>query len=323
MREYHFFTSNSVQSLSQNWFLIALIAPFLWALIAILDTHFVHGVYEDEYDGTVISGIFQSLPWILVVFGIVEFTVPETRVMWLALLAGGMFIASFFCYFKALFVSNDSAMMQILWNISVLAVPFFAWLLIGEVLTTLHYAGIGVAFIGISLFHFGGKTSRIRFSKVMIPMIGAIVFLSLSMVITKSIQEPGADFWSIFLVFSSGATITSLLILLIGKKNPLKRAKEIMALSRIYFIFFFLSELLSNVATITSQRAISLSPAVSFVAVLETLVPVFVMMISLLIVLAFRNTKILDVTPFRNQVSGWEIKILALALIAIGISIVA
>ncbi|MEI8096595.1 MAG: hypothetical protein WCG73_00600 [Candidatus Moraniibacteriota bacterium] len=307
----------------QNWLLLSLIAPFLWAVVSVIDTHFVHDVYEDEYDGTVVSGIFQSLPWLLVPLGIVHFIFPGIEVAGLAFLAGGMFICSFYCYFKALFVSNDGALMQILWGVSVLVVPFFAWMCIGEVLQSIHYIGITIAFAGICLFNFDGKIKKIGFSRILFPMIGAVVFLSLSMVITKKVQQPSADFWSIFLVFSAGATIFSLVILAIGKKNPFKRAQKIAKLSGKYFPIFAIAEGLSIVATITSQTAISLAPAVSFVAVIESLVPVFVMMIGLVIVFAFRNTTRFDLSPYRNLVSGAWIKVLALAFIAIGIYAVA
>lgn len=306
-----------------NWLIWSLIAPFLWAVVTIIDTHFVDGVYEDEYDGTVVSGVFQSLPWLLVPFGIVQFTFPEIGVAGLAFLAGGMFILSFFCYFKALFVSNDGALMQILWGVSVLVVPFFAWMFIGEVLQNIHYVGIVIAFVGICLFNFDGKIKQVGFLRILLPMIGAIVFLSLSMVITKKVQQPDADFWSIFLVFSVGSTFFSLVILAIGKKNPLNRAQKIAKLSGKYFPIFVIAESLSIVATMTSQRAISLAPAVSFVAVIESLVPVFVMIISLAIVFIFHDTKRFDASPYRKLVSGAWIKVLALAFIAIGIYTVA
>jgi len=307
----------------QNWLLMSLIAPFLWAVVTVIDTHFVDGVYEDEYDGTVVSGVFQSLSWLLVPLGIVQFTFPEIEVAGLAFLAGGAFILSFYYYFKARFVSNDGALMQILWSVSVLVVPFFAWMFIGEVLQSIHYIGIAIAFAGIFLFNFDGKIKQVGFSRILLPMTGAVVFLSLSMVLTKKVQQPGADFWSIFLVFSAGSTIFSLVILAIGKKNSFKQAQRIAKLSGKYFPVFSIAEGLSIVATITSQMAISLAPAVSFVAVIESLVPVFVMIISLVIVFIFRNTKRFDISPYYDQISGVGMKVLALAFIAIGIYIVA
>lgn len=306
----------------QNWLLIALIAPCLWAIVAIIDTHFVHGVYEDEYDGAVISGVFQSLPWLLAPLGVIDFTFPMIEVVTLSLLAGGLFLLAFFWYFKALFVSNDSALMQILWNVSVLVVPFFAWLLIGEVLTSTHYVGIGIAFAGIMFFNFDRKIKGTGFCKIALPMLGAVVALSLSMVVAKKAYQLDPDFWSIFLLFSFGATTAAAAILIVGKKNPLRRARKIAALGGKYFFFFATAETLSIAATITSQKAISLAPAVSFVAVIESLVPVFVMLISLIIVFVFRNTERVDVRPYHNQTSGMGIKILALAFIGVGIYVV-
>lgn len=308
--------------ITQNWLLIALIAPCLWAIVAIIDTHFVHGVYEDEYDGAVISGVFQSLPWFLVPLGIIGFAFPGTEVAVVALLAGGLILLSFFCYFKALFVSNDSALMQTFWNVSILVIPFFAWLFIGEVLTRTHYVGIVVAFIGIILFNFGRKVKKIGFFTIALPMFGAVVFLSLSMVVARMAYELTPDFWSVFLLFSLGATIAAFAILAIGKKNPLQRAKKIANLSRKHFLFFTTAEGLSIVATLTSQKAISIAPAVSFVAVIESLVPVFVMIISLIIVLVFRNTKKIDVILYRNQFSDAGLKILALTFIVVSIYLI-
>ncbi len=304
----------------ETWFLVALIAPFLWAIVAIIDTYFVDGVYEDEYDGTIISGVFQSLPWLLVLFGVVDFTFPGFEIASLALLAGGFFLFSFFCYFKALFVSNDTALMQIFWNISVLTVPFFAWLLISEVLTPVHYIGIVVAFFGITLFNFDKKVKRVGLARIVLPMMGAIVFLSLSMVITKEAYTLSfPDFWSIFLLFSMGATVTSLAILAMGTEEPFRKTHDILVLCKKYFFLFVLGETLSIVATVASQKAISLAPSVSFVTVIESLVPVFVMFISLLIVLFFRHAKWIDIRPYRDQVSDMGIKILALMFIIIGI----
>ncbi|OGI13934.1 MAG: hypothetical protein A2878_01245 [Candidatus Moranbacteria bacterium RIFCSPHIGHO2_01_FULL_54_31] len=305
--------------ITQNWLLVALIAPCLWAIVAIIDTHFVHGVYEDEYDGAVISGVFQLLPWLLVPLGVIEFAFPGAEIAVLALSAGGFFLFSFFYYFKALFVSNDTALMLTFWNVSVLVVPFFAWLLIGEVLTSAHYAGIGIAFLGIILLNFDGKVKGVGFMKIALPMFGAVVFLSFSMVVARMVYELTSDFWSVFLLFSLGAAIAAFVILTIGKKSPVQRARKIAKLSRKHFLFFTTAEGLSIVATLTSQKAISIAPSVSFVAVVESLVPVFVMLISFAIVFIFRNMKRIDVSSYRNQVSGVGVKVLALAFITVGI----
>lgn len=309
----------------QTWLLMALIAPFLWALVAIIDTYSVHGIYEDEYDGMIVSGMFQAFPWLLVLTGVVKFTFPGAQIAALAFAAGGMFVLSFFCYYKALFVYNDSTLMQIIWNLSIPVVPFLAWMIIGEVLTNSHYAGIGIAFVGILLFNLDGKMKRIRFSRVAFPMAGAVVLLSFGTVIAKKAYDLSvSDFWSVFLLFSFGATITSFAMLVIGKKNAIEKAKKIAKLSGKYFYFFALAEGMSLAGTITSQKAISLTPAVSFVTVIEGLVPVFIMIVSLFLTLILKwagKPAIGDI--YQKQLSGMGIKILALTFVAIGIYTVA
>lgn len=306
------------------WFLMALLSPLLWALVAIIDNHFVHGVYEDEYDGMVVSGVFQLLPWLLVPLGVVEFILPNVEMATLAFLAGGLFILAFLCYFRTLFVHNDSALAEIFWNLSVVVVPFFAWLLVGEVLKGVHYAGIGVAFLGTLLFNFDGGVKRVGFLRVAFPMMGAVIFLSLSMVLSRQVYEAlKPDFWSVFLIFSLGATITSFVALTIMRKNVFEKVKKIITLSKKYFLYFCLAEGLSLGSTITSQKAISLAPAVSFVSVLESLVPGFVMIFSLFLIQIMKIMKVsgTNVDVYKRQLSGAGIKIFALVLVVIGIYI--
>ena len=96
-----------------NWFLLAFVAPILWAIVAILDTYFIHGVYEDEYDKTVVLGVFRSLSWILVPLGGgIVYRASEFRGCFGAF-GRRIFPLSFFRYFKALFVANDTVLMQI------------------------------------------------------------------------------------------------------------------------------------------------------------------------------------------------------------------
>lgn len=303
------------------WFLIALIAPFLWALVAIIDTYFVHDIYEDEYDGTLLSGLFQALPWFLVPIGMIDFTFPTLEVSQWAFAAGALFILSFFYYFRALFVFNDSALMQTLWGLSVLVVPFFMWLFFHEVLRPAHYIGILVAFVGIFLFHFDKRVQQVGFLRVIGLMLLSVVFYSASMVIGKRAYESdGGDFWSIFLIFSLGAALTAIGIVILRKKPIFEKLKKIITLSRRYFLFFSFSEGISLIATVASQKAISLSPTVTFVIVIESLVPVFVMLISFFIVMMFRSTlKQTTTAIYQEQFSRLRIKLMAIAAITFGI----
>jgi drug/metabolite transporter (DMT)-like permease len=307
-----------------TWLLWSLTAPFLWAIVFVIDTYLVDGVYEDEFDGSIVSGLFQLLPWLLVPMGVIEFVPLTSAQTIMAISAGALLLLSFFCYFRALFVLNDAALMQILWNLSVPLVPFLSWVLFSETLLSVHYAGIGLAFLGAVLFSLKGGTSAHDVPKIAASMSGAIVFLALSMVISKSVYETSPNFWSVFLLFSIGAGMAVLGLLLIDRKGIRARTRRIVGLGRKYFGVFLLSEGLMAAGVLASQKAISLAPSVSFVAVVESLTPVFGMMVSFALVLFLRTWGRSGIGRiYEQQFAGLGKKLVAIALIAVGIALVA
>ncbi len=306
-----------------NWFLLAFIAPILWAIVALIDTYFVKDVYEDEYDGAIISGVFQSVPWLFVLLGVIDFVPLGGTQTVLAVMSGVFFLFSFFYYFKALFISNDGAFMQILWGLSVPMVPFIAWLLIDETLLPIHYSGIALAFLGVVVFGLDGSVVHKELLKIFFLMFRAVVLFSLSMVLSKEVYQSTPYFWSVFLLFSSGGFIAAVVLLFTDKKKIWVRAKKIINLSDKYFLAFLFSESLSIIGTLTSQRAISLTPSVSFVVTIESLVPVFVMLLSLVLVLFFKQRGRSDIElAYRKQFSQPLIKSISMTLIAAGIYLI-
>lgn len=312
-----------------NWLQLAFIAPILWAAVALLDTYFVHCVYVDAMDGTVISGLFQSTPWLLLPLGLVQFHSPGMAATALALVAGALFLLSFLAYFTALFVANDGALMQLLWNLTVLVVPFVAWLLIGEQLSANHYVGIALAFVGLAAFAIGPGAKPKGAAPIARAMLAAVALLALSMVASKQAYHlatdvVGDDFWSVFLLFCTGASATTLLLL--GRRGWRSTALQAQRFGRLgwrYFAVFLMAESLSLIATLASQRAIDLAPAVSLVAVIESLVPVFVMLLSLLLAPLLRHTgRPALAAAYRAQFSNPGRKALAMALIAGGIYVI-
>jgi drug/metabolite transporter (DMT)-like permease len=307
----------------ETWLLLAFVAPLLWALVTVIDVYFVDGVYQDEYDGAIIAGVFQSLVWLLVFFGVVGFTFPNPDASMWAFGSGVLWIVYTFFYFRTLFAYNDSVLMQVLGNISVLAVPFFAWFLLGERLEPIHYVGIGIAFVGVTIFSLDRTIAKGKFSDVAPPMILAVGVLSLSMVFGKRAYDLSDDFWSLFLLYCTGAVSVSVALLFSRLREARSRAVRIVRMSRKYFLVFALAESLAVVGTLASQRAISLAPAVSFVAVIESLVPVFAMFLSLIsayFLIKKGRTELGQV--YRDQLLGFRTKAFAVALLAIGIYVV-
>lgn len=313
-----------MEYLWSHWIFVAFLAPFLWAIVNIIDIYFVSGVYEDEWDGVIINSLFQLLPWLLPLFGWVVFVFPGWSATGIAFLSGAFLVLSYYFYFKTLFVSNDMVVVQALANLSVPLVPFLAWFLVGEQLSLVHYVGIATAFAGAMLFSLHGEIKEKSFGRVFALMTGSFVFLSLSMVFqTMAFQATNNDFWSCFLLFSTGATVVGLLIALFDTKTIGARMKHIYGISKSFFSVFVIAEALNLLAVVALQRAIDLSPAVSFVAVIGSLAPVFVMILSLLLVVVFLGmNREKSRQIYQDQLVGFKTKVLACCIIAVGIYLI-
>lgn len=309
--------------MEHSWLIIAFIAPFLWALTAVLDSYFVVNWYRDKYDAIVVSGVFQSLPVLLVVFGIVPFTPPSPEVFFFAISAGLVFIGSFYCYFTALFNDNDSSLAQAFWNFTVPIVPFLAWLLFGEVLEFRHYVGVAISFLGVLALAFYQKVIRqVRLRHFSLPMMGATILFSLSMIFSKEAYS-GAGFFDVLLIFCLSASIGSLFILALRYRTGFfARFQEITSLARKNFHWFILSEGLYFIGTVTSQRALSLAPSATFVAVIEALAPIFIMAISMIMIWLYRvmhrQNRIVGQVLLK-QISGSGVKIFATTCLVVAI----
>lgn len=306
-----------------DWLLIALIAPVLWAFVSVIDNFFVESVYKDELDGIVISALFQLAPWLLVPLGILQFSSFESTSVW-AIGSGFFFLASLFQYFRSLFLVNDSALMQILWSLSVPLVPFFAFFFVNETLSLSHYLGIAVAFVGVLIFNFDiepGAGKRLR--RVAIPMAWAVVCMALSMVFGKKAFIVSSNIETNFLLFCLGGVFILLLVPLFDRMTLVKRFIQTKDLMRGHFFVFSLAEGLSVMATFSSQWAIKLAPAISFVALIESLTPVFVVLVSIGVILFIRffgNYALEKI--YREQIVHMRVKILATVIIATGVFLI-
>lgn len=307
-----------------NWVWLAFLAPFLWAWVNVLDNYFVDGVYGDAYDGALISGLFQLLPWGGLLLGLVSLEGMVWQWSLLALVTGVCFSLSMFFYFKTLFTTNDTVLTQTLWNVSLLLIPFLAWIVLDEHLDSSHYLGVGLAFIGALLligdYHFADRGET---KKIIIFMGLSVVFLSLTMVLSKQAYVGSGVFWPTYLFFSLGNVLGSLGLLTIDAKPMRARLSTIYALSKKFFWLFLLAECFQLIGTLTSQLAIDSSPSPSFVAVVESFLPVFVIVISLFLVWVLpKTTKASLQQVYREQLFRFPVKIMAVILMSIGVFLI-
>lgn len=304
--------------LLNNWLLVAFIAPFFWALVNIIDVYFVEEIYDNAYDGTVITGLSQIIVLLIVPF--VGFVVPDGKTMILALLAGFFLVTAYFFYFKALFITSDATLLQILWNLLAIVVPILAFIFLRERLSAIQYFGIIVTFFGVLHLTIDKKIVEKRLKEVSLIMSGAILFFSLMMILTREVYVH-TSFLGGITFFSLGAMIAGLFFYVLrsikyGKGNLVKIGKK-------YYKWFVLSEMLTLAGIMTSQRAIDLSPAVSFVAVIESIQPAFIVISSIVIYIILKNYSGANMDVIRriknDQLVSIGSKIFAIAVMAIGI----
>jgi drug/metabolite transporter (DMT)-like permease len=301
-----------------NWLLVAFLAPFFWALVNIIDVYFVEEVYENEYDGTVISGFAQIIPWLTIPF--LGLVIPSIGTILMAMLAGFFFIIANFFYFKSLFMSGDATLILIFWNTTAIVVPVLAFLFLLERLSPIHYLGIAITFIGAIIISFSKKIKEENVKKIILIMSGAILFLSLSMVLTREVYSR-TSFHGGIMFFSLGAILAGFFFFAL-RINKYGRGKLINT-SKKYYKWFLLIELISLSGVITSQRAIEISPSVSFVSAIESIQPAFIIISSAIVffILSFfsySKKEIID-RIYNDQLVSMGYKIVAIIIMAIGI----
>lgn len=297
----------------------------VWALEGLLDLYMVHDVYQDEWDGMVISGLFMLVPWLLPALGILEFNSLPTQAMCLALLSGAIYLGSYWFYFRALFRFPDSPLIYVLWDTQVLVVPFLAWAWLDERLLPVHYFGIGLAFLGASLFSVRPGLLKNGFLTIVPSVFCAVFLFAAAMVVQDEVYRLAeGQFFDVYLTFLLGGALLAGLVVLVRPDVTRARLRRLARFSPGFIAIMGFSEIVSCSVILFSQRAIDLSPSVSFVSAIESSSTVFILLASLALAMIFERTRHKDVaTLFRQQTTGWQEKLLAMTLLSVGIYCVA
>jgi uncharacterized membrane protein len=306
----------------ETWLLIACIAPALWAIVNLIDVYFVESVYTDEYDGAIISGLFQVFPWILVGVGLWEFEFSSAGA-WYLFAAGACFSWSVFFYFRALFSHNDASLIQILWNLAVPLTLFLAWFFYDAALIPYQYVGVLIILLGVSFLNFRNTFTWSSIWALRKPMFFAVIFLSINFLFSEQgYNASTTSFLNSYLIFALGNIFAALVLLSIKFSESLKRLQHISSLSKKYFLVFLGAEAIALVGTIFSQRALDIAPSAGLVATVESLSPVFVMAFSALLLATLyvtnRRSKVAH-QVYHDQLQGYWVKIASSFIIAIGI----
>ena len=261
-----------------TWFVLALLASLIFAIVNIIDDNLVAHVYPDSGFAMIISGLFSIVPVILtVVFPIDVYNIKMATVV-VALLGGMLFQTSLLFYFEA-FKHEKPSVVIALFSIAPAFVPFIAFLIVDERLYVMQYLGLGivlVASVAITTTSF----RRIGRSPVLGLMLLTALILAISMVLQKYAYNK-ADFWTCFVVYSSGMVLASLCKLAFSKSGRRFIGQLRQSWDRA-LLFAAVAETLSLVAYFIYSMAISRGP-VSLVVVLSAVQPIYVLLIGILL----------------------------------------
>ncbi len=267
-----------------NWFLIALGAPVLWALVNISDQYLI-AKYSKSEQGSGALVLFSSLIGIITAFLIAVFIpnvfqVPLGDRLLLAF-TGVLTIGWVILYFRALSVEDVSAVVP--WF---LTIPIFGYILgyvfLGETLTPYQLIGSIIVMIGavILSIDFSGSQKNIFKWKVLKYMIPACLMASVIGVIFKYVTVVD-NFWVSSFWEYIGLGITGVVIYF-GVKTYRKDFLEMLRNGgRIIISLNISSETFTVIGNLLTNYAVLLAP-VAIVYLVASFQPAVVLILTLL-----------------------------------------
>ncbi|MGI9206145.1 MAG: hypothetical protein ACR2Q3_19165 [Woeseiaceae bacterium] len=312
-------------ALLDSWLLLALLAAGFWAISCVIDVCLVgEGIIKSALEGTIIMGLFSAIPLVFLVSGSflasesVDWSVTNTAPIGTAALAGICYFLHAYFNFRALFAVNDASNAEIFNNLTVLFVPMFAFVLLGERLHPIYYLALGLALCGI-LTLLRGQIRKMG-SNVIIYLLASVVCMSLAMVL-QAWALRYLDYSHAVFFFSSATLAAAIFLLALDRE----RRDRIIGLCKRIGVFFAGVELLDIAAVLLSQRSTSIAPSVTLVAVAECALPVFIMALSGLYLTGSRFWKVASTRMHESiaiQTEGWGTKVVSISLIACAIVVV-
>ncbi len=268
-----------------NWFLIALGAPVLWALVNIADTYLVANFSHKERERS--SGglvLFSSLIGIVIAFGIFIFVpnlfaIPFLNKI-LLFITGIITIIWVVLYLFALEIEEVSNIVP--WF---LTIPIFGYILgyffLGEVLTKEQIIGALIVLFGLSILSISWHEEKKRIKKKpVIYMFIACFLVAISGVIFKYVTPEG-DFWVSSFWEYLGLGISGLVIYIFIPKyrNEFHYMHKIGGMK--IFIVNVASEFMTIIGNLLTNFALLLAP-VSLVYMVSSFQPAIVLGLTIL-----------------------------------------
>jgi drug/metabolite transporter (DMT)-like permease len=250
------------------WILPALAAPILWAASNLIDERLVRKSVRDPMALLLITGLFGSLPVILVFLS----GLPDPTTLLLALLGGCLEILAYYPYLVTLKTTSASNVI-LMWNLAPVFIMLLAHAFLGERLFPLEYLALFFLVVSSMLASFNsGKKPWNK--KAFLWMLVASLLLAFSSVIEKAVYER-VDFMMGFGWLSFGVLLTTVYLFFVFSKA---RHHLFSSFKSSVSSLLVGNEVLDLSAVALQQWAISLGP-VSLVYGIDGTQPIFILLI--------------------------------------------
>jgi drug/metabolite transporter (DMT)-like permease len=267
-----------------TWFLIALGAPFLWAVVNIADNFMVSKFSQKEKERS--SGglvLFSSLIGIFIALGIFIFTPNIFGIIFLdkllLIIAGGLSVVWIILYLYAIEIEDISVIVP--WFLTVPIFGYFlGYIFLGETLTLHQILGSIIVFLGlilISIDFFEKKEKRGVKKQIIIYMLSASFIVAISGIIFKYVTIEG-NFWvSSFWEYIGLGGVGLILYMFVPKYR-----NEFMNMNRMggrkIFLINIVSELITIFGNLLTNFALLLAP-VAMVYLVGSFQPAIVLLL--------------------------------------------
>jgi drug/metabolite transporter (DMT)-like permease len=260
-----------------NWFVLALIAPLLWACGNLLDDHLLKNVFKNAAFAAVIAGVFGSLPAIYIYW----FSRPSSiapKLILYAISAGILTVLFYYFYFRTL-ESDEPSVAIALNNITPVIVLFLAFFILHEKLRLLQY--LGVSIIITSSFALSAiNIKKFKFSRsIEFASYGAVAY-ALAAILAKYSYER-ASFTNVYFWISIGYGIAGIAAFLLLRDRRQFRFLLSRGQKRIAAILIG-AELINTAGELVQGAAMKGGP-VTIVRALEGIQPLYVLLLGVIL----------------------------------------
>jgi len=297
-----------------TWFVIAILAYFLFAIVFLIDKNLLTGPIQNPKVYTFYTGLLRALVVFLIPF--IDFNVPGVSQIILSFLAGGFFVAALFWFFKGLQLFEPSRVVPAIGGVVPIFIFFFVFIIsLGEEIpASLHILALIFLICGSVLISYD-KTKKISFGSLRISL-PASFFFAISAVLVKYVYL-AQPFLQGFIWINIGGFLTTMFLLLFKEvrdslfKIKIKMPKKTAAI-------FISNQAMGAGANILLNWAIALTP-LAYVAITSALQGTqYVFLLGLALILSFKFPQIL-----KEEISKEIIfqKVVAILLIGGGLTL--